>query len=607
MQREITDSEQRGNGRGRSARSWPGLCALVLLGGLATESVIGSTARGDGPLAVFEDVSSLIDFRHGSVPFDGDGLAGAAWLDYDRDGRLDLFLSNGRTQRNGLFRNDGAGGFVDVSAGAGIENGRGNTGVVAADFDNDGFTDLFLNGDGGILEAVPTSPVVLYRNNGDGTFRDVTTASGIVGPPTGVSAAAADVDNDGFLDLYITAAGSLVTQTQHANRLYRNNRDWTFTDVSAAAGVGSALGALAALFSDYDGDGWIDLLVGNGNEIHFAPTPSELYRNRGDLTFANVAAPAGLAKPGYWMGFATADYDSDGTLDLFVTNLGADTGNPHALYRGNGDGTYTDVAAAAGAADFPFAWGCAFKDFDNDGHADLFFAGALPGLDANPGVFLFNDGRGRFTDRTASSPIDLRRTYPSGVASGDYDGDGFEDLVIMQEAEPGRPVLLRNRGNGNNWVATRLEGRRGNRGAVGARVTVSAGGRRQAREVYAGSSFASTDSPWLTFGLGRTASVDHIEVRWPSGPAEVFRCVAPRRLATLVEGTGPASCAGDCDADGAVTVSELVFGLAIALGNAALAGCPVFDVDGDGQVVVDELLRAVRRALGAAVPELGAA
>jgi len=563
---------------------WPGL----LLAGGAEE-----------PPVRFDDASSLVNFERVSLPRDGDGLGGAAWLDYDADGFLDLFLTNGKMRPNGLFRNDGHGGFVDVSASAGIQNGRGNSGVVAADFDNDGFTDLFVTGDGGTI-GLASSPVMLYHNNRDGTFTDITSASGIVSPPSGISSAVADVDNDGFLDLFIAAPGSLSLQVQHANHLFRNNGDLTFTDISAAAGVNTAVGAFAALFTDYNRDGFVDLVVGNGNDIRLAPTPIELFRNNGDLTFTDVATTAGLAGGGLWMGFGPADYDNDGDVDLFVTNFGGNV-FPHALYRNNGDGTYTSVGTTAGVAPFPFAWGCAFKDFDNDGNADLYFAGALPVIDTNPGVLLFNNGDGTFANLTASSPVDLRGMFPSGVASGDYDRNGFEDIVIVREPygvdQSGRPVLLRNRGNANHWVTIRLIGTVSNRDAIGAQVWITAGGRTQFKEVYAGSSFASTDSPWLTFGLGATASIDRVRVRWPLGTEEEFRNIPAERVAMLVEGTSGDVSVGDCDGDGAVTVADLVQGVAIALGNAALDSCPIFDADGNGSVDVSDIVQAVLMAL----------
>jgi enediyne biosynthesis protein E4 len=566
--------------------------------GLAFGLVLARAAAAADPPIVFDDLSALVDFQRSSVG--GDALAGAAWLDYDNDGFLDLFLTNGKTQKNGLFHNDGHGGFVDVSAVAGIQNGAGNSGVVAADFDNDGFVDLFLTGDGGVI-GTADSPVVLYHNNGDGTFTDITAASGIVGPATAVSAAAADIDNDGFLDLFIGAPGSLLNRRQDANRLFHNNGNLTFTDISAAAGVHTAIGAFGALFSDYNHDGFIDLLIGNGNDVNLMPTPNEMFRNNGNLTFTDVAPQAGLTPAGYWMGIESADYDHDGELDLFITNFGSNVGFPHALYRNNGNGTYTDVGVEAGVADFAFAWGCAFKDFDDDGDPDLYFAGALVGLDRDPGVLLFNNGDGTFSDFTASSPVDLTGMLVSGIASGDYDNDGFVDVVVMREPGNGysfgAPILLHNRGNGNHSVTIRLVGTRSNREAIGARVWVTAAGRTQVQEVYAGSSFASTDSPWLTFGLGASESAEQVRVQWPLGARETFRDLPVGHMVTLVEGSGSRPDPGDCDGDGRVTMPELVQGVAIALGKMPLVACAAFDTDGDRRVDVSELLLAVRQAL----------
>jgi len=239
------------------------LGALRLATALALGMGAAAPLRAIDPPVRFDDASALLNFEHVSLAFDGDGLAGAAWIDYDNDRFLDLFLTNGRTQPNGLFHNDGHGGFVDVAAAAGVQDRRGSSGVVAADFDNDGWPDLFLTGDGGVTGS-GASPVVLYHNNGDGTFSDITATAGIVGPPTANSAAVADIDNDGFLDLFIGAPGSLSGHEQHANRLFHNNGDGTFTDISASAGVHTAIGAFAALFSDYDHDGFIDLFAGNG-------------------------------------------------------------------------------------------------------------------------------------------------------------------------------------------------------------------------------------------------------------------------------------------------------------------------------------------------------
>ena len=537
------------------------------------------------PPVSFENVSALLgDFEHHSVGFGGDGLGGAAWFDFDNDGDLDLFVTNGKGHANALFENDGKGGFTDIAEAAGVANGLGNSGVVAADIDNDGLQDLFLTGDGGMM-GTGESPVKLYHNEGGGVFTDITKDSGVFGATTTLSAAFADIDNDGFLDLFITAPGSLVTHTQHANKLYRNNGDLTFTDISAASGVNTALGACATFFSDYNGDGWIDLFVADCNNVFFMPTPIELFVNQGDLTFDEVSADVGLAPGGFWMGFGPADFDLDGDLDFFVTNIG----NGHRLYRANPNATYTDIGVAAGVRFHEFGWGCTSRDLDNDGYPDIFFAGSLPqagilgpGL-GNPGTLLFNNQAGAFVEWTSTFPVNLSSRYTSGVAAGDYDNDGFQDIFVAVSAwagDAGQPLLVRNLGNDNGAVTIRLEGTVSNRDAIGARVEVTAGGMTQLQEIYAGSSFLSMDSQWLTFGLGAHSGTERIIVRWPSGLVEVFPNASAGETVTLVEGDGADPCPADLDGNGTVGAADL----AELLGNWGLCeGCPA-DLDGNGQV-----------------------
>ncbi len=522
------------------------MCVLTVVTVLSAMT----TARAQTPPVLFEDASHLLDFARESRSLGGSGLGGAAWLDFDNDGYLDLFLTNGKTQPNALFRNNADGTFTDVAQSAGVDNGLGNSGVVAGDIDNDGFKDLFLTGDGGFM-GTGQSTARLYHNNGDGTFTEMARASGVVQPTTAMSAAFGDIDGDGFLDLFITAPGSGTTGTQHRNKLFRNNGDLTFEDISASAGVDTMLGACVAFFTDYDNDGWIDLLVGDCNDTRLLPTPIELFHNNGDLTFTDVAATAGLTPGGYWMGFAPADFDNDGDIDMFVTNSGTSAllPFPHALYENRCGGTYTNTALIAGLTSFKFGWGCTATDFDNDGYTDIYFAGSLPDGPmniigpghGNPGNLLFNDRRSGFTDFTSSSPVNLESRNTSGVASGDFDNDGFADIVVVTEPyadTSGQPVLLHNLGNDNNWITLRLEGTISNRDAVGARVEVISGDLSQTREVYAGSSFLSTETPWLTFGLASHAATDKIRVRWPGGAVEEFPNVEARQTVTLIEGDG---------------------------------------------------------------------
>ncbi len=506
----------------------------------------------------FSDESSALDFVHASNDNGGNGLSGAAWFDYDSDGDLDAFIPNGLGHDNGLFRNDGNGSFSNVAELAGVSNGLGNAAVVAADFDNDGRTDLFLTGDQGRGKGWVQQAVKLYRNTGTGTFQDVTSASGIVGPAAHRTASAADIDNDGLLDLVI--AGNTSTSIQ-PNRVYRNLGGLRFEDITSSAGLGRLQSSCASLFSDYDNDGDQDFFtVGCTTEI-----PLNLFRNDGQGRFSDVTAAAGFTTQALYMGLCGADYDHDGDTDIFATNYSSTrTDLRHALYQNNGDGTFDDVAPEAGVAAHEFAWGCSFTDLDNDGWDDLFFTGALdtvcqpgvagcPDLDTigpgrgNPGTLLFSDREGKFQEFSDALQIDLSNDFSSGVAHGDFDGNGFADLLIIREEVPahngramtsGRPVLLKNQGNENNWVAFDLQGTQSNYNAVGARVTVHAQDLSQSKEVYAGSSHLSTESSRLIFGLGTRPAVDGVLVRWPAGGSEVFRGLATNSVNKLVEGEG---------------------------------------------------------------------
>lgn len=526
--------------RGRAERR----ARVFKVAALFTTLYFGSAVTAELPPVAFEDVSHLINFPARSWTVGGNGHVGAAWLDFDNDGWLDLYLTNGCDEDNGLFRNNGDGTFSDVSAAAGVTNGQGSNGVIAVDVDNDGFQDIFLTGEGGFLGGC-SRPVVLYHNNGNGTFTDVTADSFIEGPSTTLSAAMADVNNDGLVDLFMTGAG---TQDGNGppNRLFINQGNLKFRDRSVFAGVDTDIGACAAFFTDVNDDGFIDLHVANCVPF-FPPSPNELFMNNGDSTFTEVAVGAGLGNAGYWMGFAPGDFNNNGFIDIFVTNLGPGFNEFHALYRNNGNGTYTDVAAAAGASVFEFGWGATMTDFDNDGRVDIFFAGSDPtfaigpGL-GNPGTMLFNNGNSTFTNHTADMPTNLSNRLTSGVAAADYDNDGFMDIVVAAVAiggDPGGPTIFRNLGNANRWLTIKLQGTVSNRDAVGARVRVVAGGLTRTKEIYAGMSFLSQDSMWLTFGLGSSPEADSVEVRWPSGLVETILNVASGQSITMIEGDNP--------------------------------------------------------------------
>ena len=538
-----------------------------LLAALESPIAAGATAGAKahqvdhGP--AFEDVSALLDWERVDDPLSAH-LGGAAWLDYDADGDLDLFIPNAPGGDNALFRND-QGAFENVAAAAEVSGeASGFTGALAGDIDNDGCTDLFLTGAGGFIGA--GLPSRLYRNDCDGTFTDITAGSGIDAGHLATMAAFGDIDNDGFVDLYIASPGDFFTATLTPQKLYRNNGDGTFIDISASAGVDTARGGCVAGFSDFNSDGLQDLLLGNCNTLDTSgpqpfpiPGPWEMWINQGDLTFVDVATEAGLgARDGFPMAVTMADYDLDGDLDFFATGMGPE--NPfspgllgeHVMFQNQGDGTYGDDTYGSGLGGWEWGWGASFADFDNDGDEDLTNVGSVAtggflflGDLASPGRVFENDGTGHF-DAVLDFGLEFQST--SGLAVADYDGDGFSDIVMIKTAYSvdtpggplqgdGYPVLLRNLGNGNKSVTLRLVGTESNAMGIGARVRAFTPGRVQVREVAAGSSFASTNSPWLTFGLGRW-HLALIVVEWPSGRDELFLAFASGKLRTLEEGEG---------------------------------------------------------------------
>ncbi|RMG50185.1 MAG: CRTAC1 family protein [Acidobacteria bacterium] len=471
---------------------------------------------------------------------------GAAFLDYDGDGNLDIYVVDVGGP-NVLFRNNGDGTFSDVTEQAGVADaGHISRGVACADYDNDGDEDLYVLNEG---------PNVLFRNNGDGTFSDVTEQAGVADASRSQSAAFGDYDADGFLDLYVGNYIDMSTLSEdrlnfacQPNRLYHNNGDGTFTDVGAELGVADSGCALAVTFTDYDGDGDLDLLVGND----FGPwgyPPNVLFRNDGPGSdgrwiFTDVSQAAGIDGRLYSMGIAVGDYDNDGDLDYYVTSIGR-----NVLYRNNGDGTFTDVARETGtraprAGDVPrISWGAEFFDYDNDGDMDLYVAsGPVTGDEKQANLLFFNRGDGTFMDIAAEVGVDDSGSG-RGTIIGDYDGDGDVDLYLVNYGQ--RAVLYRNeyyRPEGhrastmNNWLEVKLRGTTSNRDGIGARLRLVAGGRSQIREVGTGSPHASRSSAIVHFGLGPAEVVDRLEIRWPSGRVQSMRDVPVNRRITVIEG-----------------------------------------------------------------------
>ncbi|HXI39595.1 MAG TPA: CRTAC1 family protein [Bryobacteraceae bacterium] len=494
---------------------------------------------------------------------------GAAIFDYDGDGYNDIFIANGTTLDGGsrathaqLYRNDRNGHFTEVSAQAGLIRVGWAQGVCVGDFDNDGRADLFVTYYGHNS---------LYRNLGNGKFADVTRAAGLPvdGMRWGSGCAFLDYDRDGKLDIFVSnyvdldlsrtpkpgekptcswkgvpvMCGPQGLPTAH-NALYHNNGDGTFTDVSKKAGIlqpGGRYG-LGAVAADFDNDGWPDIYVACDM------TPSLLYHNRGDGTFEERGVEAGVAynfdgalQAG--MGVAVADFDGDGLLDIAKTNF---SGDVPSLYKNENGKFFTDMAQPGGLGFHQLlGWGIAFLDVDEDGWKDLIIANGhvYPEVEriqtgetyAQKTLLYRNLGNARFADITAQAGPAFQQSRPArGMAVGDLDGDGRPEIVIVNMNQT--PSLLKNNGPHKNFISIRLIGTKSNRSAIGARVSIEAGARRQVDEVMSGSSFYSQHDLALFFGLGKVETVDRIAVRWPSGAIQEWKHVVANRVIRLTEG-----------------------------------------------------------------------
>jgi enediyne biosynthesis protein E4 len=501
---------------------------------------------------------------------DGTG-SGAAWFDFDNDGRLDLLIVNGSTRENiprggdpmvALYRNDDEGHFTDVTAKSGLVRRGWGMGVCIADYDNDGFDDVYVTAWG---------PNVLFHNNGNGTFTDVTRTAGVGDRRWGTGCAFGDYDRDGKVDLYV--ANYVAFDEQKIPRrgegcqymtlatacgprnlpgepdvLYHNNGNGTFSDVTKSAGiVDPGYYGFGVLFADLDEDGWPDIYVANDS------VPNFLFHNNHNGTFTEQALVMGVATSGdgrsqAGMGVDVADYNGDGHPDLIVTNFSHDY---NTLYENSGMGFFADVSHLAGIAQgaAPYmGWGTAFVDIDNDGLVDLLFANGhiYPDIDSrglgttyHQRKQLFrNLGNRRFqnvTDEVGGGL--LPRKSSRGAAFGDYDNDGNVDAVVVNLND--RPTLLHNETpHVNHWVTVKLVGTRSNRDGIGAMIRVQADGRSQTREVRGDGSYLSHNDLRTHFGLGKADRVQSVEIRWPSGLTERFANFPIDRISRIVEGKG---------------------------------------------------------------------
>ncbi len=498
--------------------------------------------------------------------------SGVAWIDYDNDGWLDIFFVNGshlNTQppgpapSNQLLHNNRDGTFTDVTAKAGLARSGWGQGVCIGDYDNDGFDDIFVSYWGSD---------VLYHNNGDGTFTDVSHQSGVAGDASRWSSGCAfvDYDRDGKLDLFVTHYVKFSLQTAkdpgsnpyciyrglsvncgprglmgETSTLYHNNGDGTFSDVSVKSGIGAPSGyfGLGVLVADFDNDGWPDIYVASDS------TPSLLFLNNHDGTFREEGTLRGVAfsEEGMeqaGMGVSAADYDRDGWLDLLKTNFSDETVN---LYHNDGKAGFTNASEAAGLNKYTHfvGWGCGFFDPDNDGLLDILYVNGhvypeLERLHADttyrePCVLYRNVG-GYFQDvsQLAGSAITKPATG-RGCAFGDYNNDGCVDVLINNQNA--RPSLLKvKQENQNHWITLKLEGRKSNRSAIGARVKCRAGSLVQIDEVRSGGSYLSQNDLRIHFGLAQENNIDLIEVSWPSGIVDQFCNVMVDRFVHIEEG-----------------------------------------------------------------------
>ena len=498
---------------------------------------------------------------------------GVAFLDYDNDGWLDIFVLSGTRMdspvpdsSNRLYKNNRDGTFTDVTEKAGLIRSGWASGVTVGDYNNDGFEDIFITYYG---------QNVLYRNNGDGTFTDVTRQAGLLyegNTRWGSGCTFLDYDRDGHLDLFVANYVDLHLDRlpkpgsnpfcnfkgvavncgprglpMPRNYLYRNQGDGTFRDVSQETGIAKAQRtySMTSVAADFSSDGWTDLYVASDS------TPSLFFRNKHNSTFVEEGAERGIAFSAdgaeqAGMGVAVGDYNLDGNLDIFKTHFSDDT---NVLYRNDGTGNFTDVTIPAGfgVETRYICWGTGFADFDNNGWPDLaVVTGSVypeveeefPEYPLKTPRFIFrNLGNGKFEELTEEAGPGIAAAHCSrGCAFGDFDNDGDVDMVVINLNEP--PSLLRNDLAGDlNWLKVFLVGTQSNRSAIGSRVIARYGGKAQAQAVMGQSSFYSVNDRRLHFGLGTNTYAD-LEIHWTNGLIERFPGVAANQLVTIKEGKG---------------------------------------------------------------------
>lgn len=564
------------------------LAAAVGCGCVSDDSTLSRTKHADGPL--FREVAREVglDFQHftgatGEFFFHENMGSGVALFDYDSDGDLDVYFLQGAlldsrksledclfppragsVPQNRLFQNqlveEGKLWFVDVTREAGVGDRGFGMGAAVGDYDNDGDWDLYVTNFGAN---------VLYRNNGDGTFTDVTSEAGVDDVRWSVSAAFLDHDQDGDLDLFLTnyvdftllgnrACRNSMGERDYCSpevyqavpdRLFQNEGNGKFTDVTGSVGLAAAFGkGLGVVCADFDGDAWTDIYVANDQ------TPNQLWIRQDDGTFVDMGLVSGtaynadgMAEAG--MGVAAGDFDNDGDEDLFMTHLDKET---NTLYVNSGETTFSDRTQRFSLASpsFPYTgFGTEWFDYDNDGFLDLFAANGavfiVESLRGEPYPYhqknqLFrNEGKHGFRDVTgeAGPALDLSEVS-RGAAFGDIDNDGDIDIVVANSNGPGQ-LLLNEVGSRLHWLEVRLEGAGSNRHGIGARVGVLRKGQPPLwRRAHTDGSYGSASDPRVHFGLGRVSSLEAVVVEWSGGKTEIWEPVQADRAITLREGSG---------------------------------------------------------------------
>ena len=528
---------------------------------------------------LFEEVppaASKITFRHvnGRSPdyyLPETTGAGCAFLDFDNDGWMDIYLVNsGKCDfydpslplRNALYRNNRDGTFTDVTEQAGVTSGGYGMGAAVGDYDGDGFPDLYVTQYG---------RSILYHNNGDGTFTDVTEKASVSAPGWASSAVWFDYDNDGKLDLFVCqfvefdkSKNKFCGDERKGERyyciprvyapakswLFHNNGNGTFTDVTEESGIGKVLGkAWGVVATDVNNDGWMDLFVANDTVANF------LFVNKHSGKFEEMGLGAGVAysqdgRERSGMGVDSADFDQDGWQDLFVTNVDQEM---YSIYRNNHDLTFDDVAGSTGLGRLTrlmSGWGLKFFDYDNDGNVDLFIANGHPDdkieehsshvMYKEPLLLFHNNGRGGLENVSAAAGPAFSQTFAArGMAIGDFNNDGALDVLVAVNG--GAPVLLKNVAAAeNHWLGIRLVGKKANPDAVGAKISWQSGDLKRSRLKVGGGSYLSSHDPREVVGIGKRTKIDKLEIRWPqpSGRVETFTDLPLDRYITIVEGVG---------------------------------------------------------------------